>query len=138
MPAATPAAAVARLRAAAQTGQLDGLAGAHGLRLLVAFGSAARDEPSPRDVDLAFAAERGATVDPVALLGALTDLTGTEALDLLDLDRAGTVARARALGRCVPLFESRHGEFAREQLRALMQFADTGWLRDAQLRSLAS
>lgn len=131
-----PAAALQRLRDAAARGDVEALAAHHGIGLLVAFGSAARGEPQPRDLDIAFAP--GRDTDVLALLADLVALAGTDRLDLLDLDRAGVVARMRALSRCVPLHEDRPGRFAAEQLRAAVVFADTRWLRDEQLRALAS
>jgi predicted nucleotidyltransferase len=132
----TPADALQVLVAAAQGEELAERCRAYGVGLLVAFGSAARDEPDPADLDLAYGGEQVA-VDVLGLLGALVDMTGTDAIDLLDLDRAGTVAAARALGQCVPLYESTPGRFAETQLRAVMRFADTQWLRRAQLRALS-
>jgi predicted nucleotidyltransferase len=125
------------LRQAAEDGRLEALCARSGVGLLVAFGSAARGEPAPGDLDLAYAGHTGGIVDVLGLVGELVDLTETDAIDLLDLDRAGTVAAARALGSCVPLHEVVPGRFAEEQLRAVMRFADTHWLRQAQLRALA-
>ncbi len=65
---------------------------ANGVRLLVAFGSTARAEPDPADLDLAFASQPDCRVDLMAFVRDVTHLTGTEQLDLLDLDRAGVVA----------------------------------------------
>lgn len=115
-----------------------GICKTHGVGLLTAFGSAARDEPDPADLDLAYAAEEGRTVDVLGFLSDLVDLTGTDRMDLLDLDRAGVVAAQRATTRCVPLCESTPGAFAEMQIRAVVRFADTQWLRDEQLRSLAT
>jgi hypothetical protein len=134
----TPQDALQVLRdGAAEGGALGPLCEANRVGLLVAFGSAARSEPAPADLDLAYARHDGAAVDVLELMDALVGMTGMDGIDLLDLDRAGTVAAARALGRCLPLYESTPGRFAAEQLRAVMRFADTRWLRQAQLRALA-
>jgi predicted nucleotidyltransferase len=124
------------LQRASEDGRLEALARRHSLRLVVAFGSAARDEPGPRDLDVAVLAD--GKVDLVAVYEALAQLTRYERIDLVDLRRAGTVVRARALGACVPLYEDEPGLFAEQQMFALTQFADTAWLREAQLRALAS
>lgn len=134
----TPADALQVLEHAAAGDDLRALCERHGVGLLVAFGSAARAEPSPADLDLAYAAAAGERVDVLAFLDALVDLTGTDRIDLLDLDRAGVVAAARATSPCVPLFEDTDGRFAAVQLRAALRFADTRWLREAQLAALAA
>ncbi|MBA2576070.1 MAG: nucleotidyltransferase domain-containing protein [Euzebyaceae bacterium] len=133
----TPQDALQVLHDAAEGEVLTPICEAHRVGLLVAFGSAARDEPAPVDLDLAYARRDAARVDVLGLLAALVDLTRMDRIDLLDIDRAGTVAAARALGKCIPLYESTPGRFATEQLRAVMRFADTQWLRRAQLRALA-
>ena len=135
---ATAVEALDRLRDAAAAGQLDDMLVTHGVGLLVAFGSAARGEQGPRDLDLAYSSLTERAVDVLGLLGALEDHTGSDLLDLLDLDRANVVAAARALTRCVPLYEATAGLFAAAQLRAAMVFADTRWMRAAQLRALSA
>ncbi|MGI8759492.1 MAG: hypothetical protein ACR2K0_09325 [Acidimicrobiales bacterium] len=49
---ATPAQGLARLRAAAASGQLDELCARHSVRVLTVFGSAARAQPGARDLDV--------------------------------------------------------------------------------------
>jgi predicted nucleotidyltransferase len=138
MARSTPEQALARLRVAAEDGRLASLCRDTGVGLLVAFGSAARGERQPADLDLAYArGQHDHQVDVLRLLDALVELTSTGAIDLLDLDRAGPVAASRALGRCLPLYESVPGRFAAEQVRAVVRFADTRWLREAQLAALA-
>ncbi len=63
---------------------------------MVVFGSAARDEPNPEDLDLAVRFSRDAKRDVLQLLDDLYELTGIEAVDLMVLDDAGPVARERA------------------------------------------
>lgn len=127
--------ALERLRAAAADGRLRQLAADHGLRLVVAFGSAVRDEAPPRDLDLAVEPSGG--VDLLRLHADLSSLADTEDLDVLDLSRAGIVARAEALGGGEPLHEAEPGRFAEAQVTALAQLWDTRWLRDVELRTLA-
>lgn len=58
-------------------------------------------------------------------------------LDVLVLDRAGPVARERALVGCVPLYEDRPGAYATAQMAAMTERMDTDWLRALQLDWLA-
>lgn len=133
----TPQTALARLQEAVDSGALSRLCQTHGLRLLVVFGSAA--DPATvgeaRDLDLAFLPADGA--DLLRLHDDLHILTGFEGVDLLDLSRAGVVARARALGRGWPLYEADPHLFAEEQVTALTRSLDTRWLRDLELAVLA-
>lgn len=135
MSSVSPAVALEQLRAAAQRGVLAQVCRDHGLRLLVAFGSALTRPDQARDLDLAFLPQ--AAVDTVRLLDDLYRLTGSEAIDLMDLSRAGIVARAQALGHGTPLFEAEPQLFAEEQLVAIARRADTRWLRDLELDALA-
>lgn len=48
----TPAAGLARLRAAAAAGELDALGRRHRIRVLTVFGSTARNDPAARDLDV--------------------------------------------------------------------------------------
>jgi predicted nucleotidyltransferase len=125
----TPAEAVRRLRAAVDNGQLDTLVERRGLRLVMLFGSASRDEPTAHDVDIAVSARPGERLDILDVVNDFLDLTGSDDVDVLDLDRAGPVARQHALfGE--PLYESEPGLYAREQDRASMERMDLSeWLR---------
>lgn len=62
------------------SGELARLAERFGLGLVVVFGSAARGEPAARDLDIAVGSRRG-RLDAAAVVVALMDLTGTEAVD---------------------------------------------------------
>jgi predicted nucleotidyltransferase len=125
------------LQAAADVGELDELCSRHRLRLLVVFGSSVRDDPRPRDLDIAVATVQGERVDLLALIEDLVALSGVEDVDVLDLDRAGAVARERALVGTVPLYESEPGAFARTQMAAMLERMDTDWLRRLDLSLLA-
>lgn len=129
---ASPRAALAALRV---PGVAAGLAAAHDLDLLLAFGSAVRDGGEPRDLDLA--ALSRARLDPLRLLHDLYGLTTLEAVDLLDLRRAGPVARFEALDGGVILFEARPGLFAGAHMAAVAQKADTAEFRRRVLAALA-
>lgn len=108
-----------------------------GIDLLVAFGSATdpRWPVAPRDLDLAVSMTQGS--DLLRVIDALTMHLGFDRIDVMDLDRAGTVAGAQALGRGELLYEATRGTFAERQILALVQHADTKWLRDLQLEALA-
>lgn len=99
------------------------------LELLVLFGSAARVGRSPSDVDLAMRYRVDVTPDPLALLRQLYELTSYEEYDLLDLARAGPVARDRALIGCRLLYQERPGLLAKAQIAASMERMDTDELR---------
>lgn len=132
----TPARALARLEQAAASGALDDVARRHQLGVLTVFGSAARRDPTARDLDVAVAFSPGAP-DLLALLDELSALTGSDDVDLLDLGSAGPVARERALVGCVALYESEHGLVARMRGDAIVQRMDTDWLRRLDLDLLA-
>lgn len=132
-----PAAALERLRHAAIAGELDGLCGRHAVRLLVAFGSAARHEGEGRDLDLAIAFEPGVEADVVGLLGDLSEIVSTDRIDVMDLGRAGPVARERALVATVPLYESEPGAFALAQMAAMLERMETAWLRRLDLEAMS-
>ena len=126
----TPAQALGRLEQAAADGRLDELAERRRVAVLTVFGSAARRDPSARDLDVAVALRPGGT-DVLALLDELSVLTGSDQVDLLDLDLAGPVAREHAL------YESEHGLMARMRGQAVVQRMDTDWLRRLDLELLA-
>ena len=65
------------------------------------------------------------------------DLVDSDHVDLLDLDRAGPVARQHALVPGDPLYEYRPGEFARQQMRASGQRLGTEWMRRLDLALMA-
>lgn len=132
----TPARALSRLEQAAADGRLDALAQLYRITVLTVFGSAARHQPSARDLDVAVAFGPGAK-DVIALVDELSVLTGSDQVDLLDLDLAGPVAREHALVGAVALYESEHGLVARMRGQAIVQRMDTDWLRRLDLDLLA-
>lgn len=133
---ADPAQGLARLRAAAADGRLDALCARHGLALLTVFGSAVREGAPARDLDVAVLP--GASLDPVALVNDLVELTGVEAVDLARLDDAGAVLRERALVGCVALYECEPGRYAAAQLAAIAERVETDPGRRAELQLLAT
>lgn len=138
------AAGLAALRRAARTGALVRLCEKHSLSLLVLFGSSVahfdQDGPDsgipPHDIDLALLP--GGDLDRLALETDLYHLTGCEHIDLMRLDRAGVVARQRALTRGLCLYEGHSGQFAEAQIAAAMEFFDTAPLRALQRELLAA
>lgn len=135
----TPAQALDLLRGAASE-DLAALCEQHGVDLLVVFGSVTDPEPlrAPADLDVAALLNPDAG-DPATFVAALMAFTSCSSIDLLDLRRAGTVARARALGpEAVPLYERERGTFARLQMAALAHELETRWLRDLGLELMAS
>lgn len=131
-----PATALDRLRDAAHDGRLGVLCRRHGVRVLTVFGSAVRQGASPRDLDVAIGFERRAAADVLSLLDDLGALTGSDDVDLLVLNRAGPVARERALVDCVPLYESEPTAYAAAQMAAMGERMDTEWLRAMDLEAL--
>lgn len=118
-------------------GGLEPLCTQLGIQLLVLFGSAARASTDPRDVDVAVRFRKDTAADLLGLLDALHALTGFEGYDVLDLARAGPVARERALVGCRLLYQARAGLFARAQIGAIMQRLDTDEMRRVELALLA-
>jgi len=110
------------------------VAGQFGLRLVVLFGSAGRQEPNPRDLDLGVVGS--GPLDTVALTNALTRALGTQTVDLTDLRRADPVLVALAARDGRPLFEAEPGAFAKFVSLATRRFADTRKFRDAQAQAL--
>jgi predicted nucleotidyltransferase len=131
-----PRQALDRLRSAAKTGELGAVCRRYGVALLVAFGSAVRRGTAPRDLDLAVRFS-GDTPDMLSFLDELTSLAGTSQLDLMDLGRAGPVAREQALVGGEPLVEEAPDLFDRAQLAAIMERMDTAWLRRIDLELMA-
>ena len=131
-----PREGLSRLRVAAHDGRLEELCRRHGVRVLTVFGSAARPDADPRDLDVAVGFEPHHAGDVLALLDDLSVLTGSDDVDLLVLDRAGPVARERALVQCVPLYESEPTAFATAQVAAMGERMDTEWLRALDLEAM--
>lgn len=126
-----------RLRAAAADGSLRDWCRRRGVDLLVVHGSAVTEEPAPADLDVAVRLVEYRPGDVLPLVDDLVRLTGTEAVDLMVLNRAGCVAREQALIHGEPVVELAPGAFAREQVRATMERLDTDWLRRLDLALMA-
>lgn len=126
-----------RLEAAAESGALETLCRRHGIDLMVLFGSVARGEADPADVDVAIAARPETTLDLLGLLQDLYELTEYEDFDVLDLGRAGPVAKERALVGARVLYQGSPGAFANRQIAAVMERIDTEEMRRIELELMA-
>lgn len=124
------------LRAAAGDGALAALAQAHGIELVVLFGSALHTD-TPHDVDVAVGFGTPGSHPLLDVVGALTDLAG-DRLDVLDLDRGGPVVRQRALTQGEVVVELRPGAFATRQMAAMREFIETKPFRRLDLELMAT
>lgn len=129
-------AAADELFAAGADGRLDALCQRYRVRVLGIFGSAARPGPvDPQDVDVAvgFLEPEGPVV---ALLDDLVALVACDCVDLVRIDGAEPLLRARAFAG-VGLYEHERGMWATEQMAALAEARDTAWLRRLDVEALA-
>lgn len=133
----TPGEAFRLLQDAAEDGRLEAIAHARELTLVTVFGSVIDDPANAKDIDIAVLPRRGTNLDILAVINDFLLLTHSDDVDLLDLGRAGPVARQHALTYSEVLYESRPGEFAEAQLKAGMERMDTEWFREHALRLLA-
>lgn len=129
--------AAADLIRAADDGRLEELCQRVGLSLVVLFGSAVLEDATPADLDIAVLPVASDRLDRVATTTAFIDLVHVDAIDLLDLSRAGVMVRAHALGQGMPLYESVEGLYARQQMRAVPMAMELGWLTALELELLA-
>jgi predicted nucleotidyltransferase len=96
-----------------------------GVQVLVLHGSRARgDDGAGSDWD--FAVLTDGTTDLPRLSAALTSLLSTEAVDLVDLQRASALLRYRAARDGVVLVERPDGAFRAFQLEAVRYWCDAG------------
>ncbi|HVX39248.1 MAG TPA: nucleotidyltransferase domain-containing protein [Gemmatimonadaceae bacterium] len=108
------------------------VARAAGYRLVVLFGSTARGEPSPRDVDLGIETGDGSHVlDPVDAAARFTTALGGGRIDAVDLRRANPVLLMAVARDGIPLYEASGVEFANFWSLAMRRYADTKKFRDA-------
>ncbi|WP_157062770.1 hypothetical protein [Actinopolyspora mortivallis] len=132
--------ALGRLHSAVESGEVEQLCRRYDLDLLVGHGSAVEREPSrpPADLDIACRHRPGVALDAIGLINDLMDLTGFDGIDLLDLNTAGVVAAARALGpRSLLLYEAEPSLFTLAQMAALTTEMETRHLRLLDLKLMA-
>ncbi len=94
-----------------------------GLRLVVLFGSVAREEAVAEDLDIGVLG--AGPLDAIAITNRLIGLLGVQGVDVTDLGRADPVLLAQAAHDGVPLYEGSEGEFTRFASLAFRRFADT-------------
>lgn len=130
-------AALERLRHAADSGALAGWCETHAVQVLVVFGSAVDPvrASSALDLDIAVLLDEGA--DLVSVMDQLAGWLEFGDVDVLDLGRAGPVAREQALVGTEPLYEASRGLWARLQMAAMLERMDTAWLRRLDLELMA-
>ena len=96
-----------------------------GLRLVVLFGSRARGDATARsDWDVGYLG--GEPLDREGLSADLVAGLGTEAVDLVDLDRAGGLVRFRAARDGIVAFQAVDDAFARFWFEAVSYWCDMG------------
>ena len=100
------------------------------------FGSAAREDPAARDLDIGVLLERGAEIDYLGLIDDLQRITEAN-IDVVHLNPAGPVLRERPLVGSVVLDESEPGAWATASTAAMQDRMDTDWLRRMDLDLLA-
>jgi predicted nucleotidyltransferase len=94
-----------------------------GLRVLALHGSRARGEAHERsDWDFAYLGD--VSLDPDGLRTALVDALDTDAVDLVDLDRAGALLRYRVARDAQLVCEAVPGGFADFRLAAIHTWCD--------------
>ncbi|MDO5628874.1 MAG: hypothetical protein Q4G43_11195 [Mobilicoccus sp.] len=128
--------ALERLRADEAGGALGELAQRCGIDVLTVFGSARHDATTAGDLDLAYARMRGTDASHLDVVNALGERYG-DIVDVLDLDRAGSVARYAGLHDIELLVQRTPGRYAELQMRAFRDYCDTQRLRDRVLEVLA-
>lgn len=131
-----PSDGLARLRGLADGGGLDPICERHGIAVLTVFGSTARREPNPRDLDIAVLLRPGRRPDYLPLIDDLQRASGTD-IDLVVLNNADVILRERALAEAVPLYEVVPGAWIRAATTAVLERMDTAWMRRLELDLLA-
>jgi predicted nucleotidyltransferase len=107
------------------TARLRGHPAFDGLRLLVLHGSRARGEEHPRsDWDFGMLADDRS--DPLAVRAALTEILGTDSVDLVELRGASALLRYRTARDGVLLLEQPAGEFTNFKIEATLYWCDVG------------
>lgn len=124
-------------------GSLARLADDCAIDLIMLFGSAVDDGDTgtvgiaPRDLDLAVGFRYGKPRNLLATVNALEELVPGDHLDVMDLDRAGPVARERALRGGRVLYQRCPAAFFEREIFAMKEYMETRELRARQLMELA-
>lgn len=134
----SPADGLARLLASAESGELDEFCSERRIRGLTVFGSAARGEPSARDLDIGVITEYGADFDIFTVVADLMSLAELNEVDVAHLNRGGPVIRENALGPdSIWLYESEPGVLANAQMAAMSERMETDPMRWLNLELLS-
>jgi predicted nucleotidyltransferase len=105
-----------------------------GCRLIVLFGSVARRDLDPRDLDIAVLPAGGKRFDSVSFTNRLIQALAVQEIDVSDLSHAEPVLMMLVAQDGIPLFEATPGEFTRFVSLAARRFADTRKFRVAEHR----
>lgn len=127
---------LSRLKAAVAGGHADAVLDAHGIEMIIVFGSVLDDDRTPADLDLAFAHD--GTLDVVRLVEDVHRITAMERVDIVNLEAAGVVTRGEVYRTGRPIFQQSNGLFAEGAADALTRLWDSKWLRRLQLEALAN
>lgn len=133
---ASVAETVESIMADRDSGRLASMCEELGVDLLTLFGSARLDPSSARDVDVAYSFRHGFRGDDLAVVNTLGERYG-DVLDIMPLDRAGSVARVHALSLGDVLVELTPQKFATMQMASFGIFMDEAPLRARVLEVLA-
>lgn len=106
------------------------LAGDLDLRLVVVFGSTARQELHPEDIDLAVLGN--GRIDAVDLTNRLAVLLARNDVDVVDLRGVDPLLMMLVARDGIPLYERGPGEMASFASLAARRFADTKKFREAE------
>jgi hypothetical protein len=98
---------------------------AAGVSLAARHGSRARGDGAP-DADRDIGILEDGSTDIDVLLSHLTGALGTDAVDLVDMERASALLRFRAARDGVPLLQRPSGSFMRFQIEAAQFWCDAG------------
>ncbi len=105
-----------------------------GCRLIVLFGSAARGESRPADLDIAILSD--GPLDALAATNTLIRTLGVQQVDVADLYRADPLLLALVARDGIPLYEREAGEFGRFASLAARRYADTRKFRAMERREI--
>ncbi len=128
-PGAVPSLSLERIREASER-----IGRESGYRLIVLFGSVARGEPRPEDLDIGVLGRE--PLNAVALTNRLVRELGMQAVDVCDLQRADPLLMALVAREGIPLYEESPGEFARFASLAVRRYADTRKFREMERREI--
>ena len=107
-----------------------------GCRLIVVFGSVARRDPKPMDLDIAVLPARKKRLDSVSFTNRFIQALSVQEIDVSDLSHAEPVLMMLVAREGIPLYEASAGEFNRFVSLAARRFADTRKFRVAEQQEI--